>query len=45
MIAELPEPRGIDAFNHPHFYTQLGKEPQELVTVALELLAKRFDLS
>ena len=44
MIAELPEPRGIDAFNHPHFYTQLGKEPQELITAALDLLAKRFDL-
>src|SRR5438067_215291 len=36
--------RGIDAFNHPDFYTQLGKEPQELVRVALEVLAKRFDL-
>jgi hypothetical protein len=36
--------RGIDAFNHPDFYTQLGKEPQELITAALDLLAKRFDL-
>ncbi len=36
--------RGIDAFNHPHFYTQLGKEPQALVTAALALLQKRFDL-
>ncbi len=24
--------RGIDAFNHPDFYTQIGKEPQELVS-------------
>lgn len=36
--------RGIDAHNHPDFYRQLGKEPQELVTAALALLAKRFDL-
>jgi hypothetical protein len=36
--------RGIDAFNHPDFYTQLGKEPRELVNAALALLAKRFDL-
>jgi hypothetical protein len=36
--------RGMDANNHPDFYTQLGKEPQELITAALDLLAKRFDL-
>jgi len=36
--------RAIDAFNHPDFYTQLGKEPQEVVTAALEALQKRFDL-
>jgi hypothetical protein len=36
--------RGMDAFNHPDFYTQLGKEPQELTTSALNLLARRFDL-
>jgi hypothetical protein len=36
--------RGIDAFNHPDFYARLGKEPQELVTAAFTLLAKRFDL-
>jgi hypothetical protein len=36
--------RGMNAFNHPDFYTQLGKEPQELVTAALEALARRFDL-
>jgi hypothetical protein len=36
--------RGIDACNHPDFYTQLGKEPQELIAAALVLLAKRFDL-
>ena len=26
--------RGMDANNHPGFYRQLGKEPQELVTAA-----------
>lgn len=36
--------RGIDALNHPAFYTQLGKKPQELVTAALALLQKRFNL-
>jgi hypothetical protein len=36
--------RGMDANNHPGFYRQLGKEPQELVTVALTLLQKRFNL-
>jgi hypothetical protein len=35
---------GISAFNHPDFYRQIGKEPQELVSAALALLAKRFDL-
>ena len=37
--------RGLDAFNHPDFYRQIGKEPQELVTAALALLQKRFDLT
>jgi hypothetical protein len=36
--------RGMDANNHPAFYTQLGKKPQELVTAALALLQKRFNL-
>jgi hypothetical protein len=34
----------MNANNHPGFYRQLGKEPQELVTAALALLQKRFDL-
>jgi hypothetical protein len=36
--------RGIDAYNNPSFYRQTGKEPnyQQLITAALELLAKRF---
>jgi hypothetical protein len=36
--------RGMNAYNHPQFYRQLGQEPRELVTAALALLAKRFDL-
>ena len=36
--------RGMNAYNHLGFYRQLGKEPQELVTAALEILARRFDL-
>jgi hypothetical protein len=36
--------RGMDAYRHPGFYRQLGKEPQELITAALEMLAKRFEL-
>jgi hypothetical protein len=36
--------RGMNAYNHPQFYRQLGKAPQELITAALDLLAKRFDL-
>jgi hypothetical protein len=36
--------RGMDANNHPGFYRQIGQEPQELITAALDVLAKRFDL-
>jgi hypothetical protein len=36
--------RGMDANNHPGFYRQLGKVPQELVAAALALLQKRFNL-
>ena len=36
--------RGMDANNHPGFYRQLGKAPQQLVTAALALLQKRFNL-
>jgi hypothetical protein len=36
--------RGMNAYNHPQFYRQIGQEPQELITWALDLLAKRFDL-
>jgi hypothetical protein len=36
--------RGMDAYNNPNFYQQLGKNPQQLTAAALELLAKKFGL-
>jgi hypothetical protein len=36
--------RGMDAHNNPSFYRQLGKQPDELISNALELLAKKFSL-
>jgi hypothetical protein len=36
--------RGMDAQNNPCFYRQLGKDPDQLMAAALELLAKKFRL-
>jgi hypothetical protein len=36
--------RGMDAHNHPDFYRQLGKEPEQITQDALETLANRFGL-
>jgi hypothetical protein len=36
--------RGMDAYNNPDFYRQLGKDPDPLIAAALELLAKKFSL-
>ena len=36
--------RGIDAYNNPSFYRQLGKDPEQIVRDALDVLAKRFNL-
>jgi hypothetical protein len=36
--------RGMDAYNNPGFYSQLGKEPEQLIATALEALARRFGL-
>jgi hypothetical protein len=36
--------RGMDAHNNPDFYRQLGKEPEQIVGIALEVLARRFSL-
>jgi hypothetical protein len=34
--------RGFDAYRHPGFYRQLGKDPDQLVTAAVALLWRRF---
>jgi hypothetical protein len=34
--------RGMDAYNNPDFYRQLGKDPEQLTAAALELLARKF---
>jgi hypothetical protein len=36
--------RGMNAHNHPGFYRQLGKDPEQLMATAVELLAKKFSL-
>ena len=36
--------RGMDAYNNPDFYRQLGRDPEQLTAVALELLARNFGL-
>jgi len=36
--------RGWDAYNNPAFYRQLGKDPEQIVRDALDVLAKRFNL-
>ena len=36
--------RGMNAHNRPGFYRQLGKDPDQLVAVALQLLARKFSL-
>jgi hypothetical protein len=36
--------RGMDAYNNPGFYRQLGKDPEQLTAAALELLARKFAL-
>jgi hypothetical protein len=36
--------RGMDAYNNPSLYRQLGKDPEQIVRDALDVLAKRFNL-
>ena len=36
--------RGMNAYNNPDFYRQLGKDPDLLVALAVKLLQKRFGL-
>lgn len=34
--------RGLDAHNHPGFYRQIGKDPEQLTATALALLETNF---
>jgi hypothetical protein len=36
--------RGLDAYNHPAFYRQLGQHPEQLTAAALSLLESNFIL-
>jgi len=36
--------RGMDAYNNPSFYRQLGKDPEQIVRDAFDVLGKRFSL-
>ena len=36
--------RGMDARNHPSFYRQIGKDPEQILAEALEKLVTRFKL-
>jgi hypothetical protein len=36
--------RGMDAYNNPDFYRQIGKDPEQIIGAALDILAKRFNL-
>ena len=37
--------RGMDAYNNPDFYRQLGKDPNQIVAVALQTLVKRIQIA
>ena len=37
--------RGMDAHNHPGFYRQLRQDPDQITTAALQLLARKFNLT
>jgi len=34
--------RGMDANNHPGFYRQIGQEPQQLITAALDICRAKW---
>lgn len=42
--ATLTYKRGLDAYNHPAFYRQLGQNPEQLTATALALLESNFIL-
>jgi hypothetical protein len=37
--------RGMDAHNHPDFYRQLRQDPDQITAAALQLLARKFNLT
>ena len=37
--------RGMDAHNHPDFYRQLHKDPDQITVAAVQLLAEKFNLT
>jgi hypothetical protein len=37
--------RGMDARNRPDFYRQLRQDPDQIVAAALQLLARKFNLT
>ena len=37
--------RGMDAHNHPDFYHQLHKDPDQITVAAVQLLAEKFNLT
>jgi hypothetical protein len=37
--------RGMDAHNHPDFYSQLRQDPDQITAAALQLLARKFNLT
>jgi hypothetical protein len=37
--------RGMDAYNHPGFYRQLHKDPDQITAAAIQLLARKFNLT
>jgi hypothetical protein len=36
--------RAMSAYRNPGFYRQLGQDPDQIIAVALRMLATRFDL-
>jgi hypothetical protein len=37
--------RGMDAYNHPGFYRQLRQDPNQITAAAIQLLARKFNLT
>jgi hypothetical protein len=34
--------RGLNAYNHPDFYRQLGEQPDEITALAVTALVEKF---